>query len=283
MQGLEYRVMNSTALRLKQTNGIFLGCVSEIFWKFAVCTGCCCGSSTTTTSLMSNSITHDVLSHSQDCDNWCRNTSALTSITEFANNCGCRFLSIDKLFRSFFASLRAETLVMKTACCSPQAQFALDGDKSLDVCSGQTFPNNVSGDADKGVTMADPAWPIVSNKGFCMMFTSELRDQHKGPACTGDNWDGRGAFSYYLKSEDYVKHRGACKSGFTSWMNLGRGGWQKRPAGLPQCSDKKWWGIHRGIPAIGCNFPKVRNHDPVVVHLSHLLGFHEQLLFNYTS
>ena len=170
---------------------------------------------------------------------------------------------------------------MKTACCSPQGQFSLDGDKALDVCSGQRFNKSVSGDADKGVIMADPAWPVVSKTGFCMMFTKNLRVRPSShPACTGDSFEERGGFSHYLKSEGYVKHRGACLQRAT--LQGFRSHEEKPRDGLPQCSVKvsEYRG---GGEDIGCNFPKVRNHHPVVVHISHLLGFHEQLFYNYKS
>ena len=42
IRGLEFRVLNESAMKLRQTTGMQKGCEAITAWKMSVCTSCCC-------------------------------------------------------------------------------------------------------------------------------------------------------------------------------------------------------------------------------------------------
>ena len=101
IRGLEFRVLNESAMKLRQTTGMQKGCEAITAWKMSVCTSCCCnigGVAGLVDNMMIVTLTKES-AKDVDCSTW--------------------FIQMDKALRQYNYGINScNGNSMKTVCCS---------------------------------------------------------------------------------------------------------------------------------------------------------------------
>jgi hypothetical protein len=252
LKGLQFRVVQSSDTEMNeivlwQTSGSNDKCGASVKWKSKICKGCNCAESAG--GLMHNDIA----------------TSQVDTVKDEKPLGECRtwFMSMDSLFRKYFATMRAQVLVLKAACCDPlrtkgPKHVRSDGGTfegsithtwAQDICNSETFDQNketriLRKEASAERLRTDHAMEL--DKRAALMGESEASQVE---AATGSDASSTTGSDYKdVTDAELAKMSLSCKyhvhAGAETLGTVTYGTKKGGSAGcdLPGCSDNQWKG-----------------------------------------